>query len=142
YLDIVFPSPTLARNSLGSKEALTLFLTKAPLFLLARAALSPDEGRARRRDYSDSTAQMKIRLVGTVPERSAVANWGNGTPGGILPSHVSVERASRGYERAAGGYGGLPLRRVLRGDGSQARGAGPTRQGVGASHLCVRRVWP
>jgi hypothetical protein len=23
-----------------------------------------------------------------------------------------------------------------------ARGAGPTRQGVGASHLCVRRVWP
>jgi hypothetical protein len=36
-----------ARNSLGSNEALTLFLTKAPLFLLAKAALSP-EGRARR----------------------------------------------------------------------------------------------
>jgi hypothetical protein len=48
---------------LGSNEALTLFLTKAPLFLLARAALSPDEGRARRGDYSDSTAQVKIRLV-------------------------------------------------------------------------------
>jgi hypothetical protein len=62
YLDIVFPSPTLARNSLGSNEALTLFLTKAPLFLLARAALSPDEGRARREDYSDSTARMKIRF--------------------------------------------------------------------------------
>jgi hypothetical protein len=31
----------LARNSLGSNEAITLFLTKAPLFLLARAALSP-----------------------------------------------------------------------------------------------------
>jgi hypothetical protein len=45
---------------LGSNEALVLFLTKAPLFLLARAALSPDEGRARRGDYSDSTAQMKI----------------------------------------------------------------------------------
>src|SRR5947208_7562975 len=92
-LDIVFPSPTLARNSLGSNEALTLFLTKAPLFLLATAALSPDEGRARRGDYSDSTAQMKIRLVRTVRERSsvpfvsAVGNWGNGTPSGILPSH-------------------------------------------------------
>jgi hypothetical protein len=60
----------------------------------------------------------------------------------MMARRVSAERASRGYERAAGGYGGLPLRRVLRGDGSQARGAGPTRQGVGASHLCVRRVWP
>jgi hypothetical protein len=60
----------LARNSLGSNEALTLFLTKAPLFLLARAALSPDEGRARRGDYSDSTAQMKIGLL--VPFLSAV----------------------------------------------------------------------
>jgi hypothetical protein len=30
---------------LGSNEALTLFLTKAPLFLLARAALSPDEDK-------------------------------------------------------------------------------------------------
>jgi hypothetical protein len=43
---------------------------------------------------------------------------------------------------AAGSYGGLPLRRVLRGDGSQARDAGPTRQHVGASYLRVRRVWP
>ena len=60
----------------------------------------------------------------------------------IKGHYVSAERASRGYERAAGSYGGLPLRRVLRGDGNQARGAGPTRQGVGASHLCVRRVWP
>jgi len=36
---------------------------------------------------------MKIRLVRTVRERSsvpfvsAVGNWGNGTPSGILPSH-------------------------------------------------------
>jgi putative tryptophan/tyrosine transport system substrate-binding protein len=29
YLDIVFPSPTLARNVLGSNEALTLFLCRA-----------------------------------------------------------------------------------------------------------------
>jgi hypothetical protein len=41
-LDIVFPSPTLARNILGSNETLTFFLTEASLFRLARAALSPD----------------------------------------------------------------------------------------------------
>jgi hypothetical protein len=55
---------------------------------------------------------------------------------------IFAERASCGYERTAGSYGGLPLRRVLRGDGSQARGAGPTRQRVRASYLRVRRVWP
>jgi hypothetical protein len=43
----------LARNIFGSNEALTLFLTKAPF---TRVALSPDEGRARRGDYSDSNA--------------------------------------------------------------------------------------
>jgi len=32
----------LARNILGSNEALTLFLTKAPFFVLTRAALSPE----------------------------------------------------------------------------------------------------
>src|SRR5258707_11459710 len=80
-----FPSPTLARNSLGSNEALTFFLTKAPLFLLARAALSPDEGRARREEYSAFTAQMKNPLVPAVV--SAVGNWEKGTPGGIFPSH-------------------------------------------------------
>src|SRR5258706_8567527 len=79
-----FPSPTLARNSLGSNEALTFFLTKAPLFLLARAALSPDEGRARRGGYSDSPAEKKIWLVRAVRERSR--KFGEGTPGGILPS--------------------------------------------------------
>jgi hypothetical protein len=52
---------------------------------LARAALSPDEGRARRGDYSDSPEQMKIRLVR--PLVSVVGNLGNSTPGGILPSH-------------------------------------------------------
>jgi hypothetical protein len=46
YLDIVFPSPTLARNSLGSNEALTLFLTNAPFFFFTGTA--PDEDRARR----------------------------------------------------------------------------------------------
>ena len=56
YFDIVLPSPTLARNILGSNEALTLFLTKASPFS-RRAALSPDEGRARQKDYSNSTAQ-------------------------------------------------------------------------------------
>jgi len=56
YFDIVLPSPTLARNILGSNEALTLFLTKASPFS-RRAALSPDEGRARRGNYSGSTAQ-------------------------------------------------------------------------------------
>jgi hypothetical protein len=60
-LDIVFPSPKLARNILGSNEALTLFLTKAPfIFFSQGAALSPDEGRARQGDYSDSNAQMKV----------------------------------------------------------------------------------
>jgi hypothetical protein len=52
------------------------------------------------------------------------------------------ERTSRGYERAAGGHGGLTLRRVLGDDGSQARGARATRYRVGASHLRVRRVRP
>ena len=56
---------------MGSNEALTLFLTKAPFFFLTRAALSPDEGRARRGDYSDSNAQMKIRLVRTVVTKQA-----------------------------------------------------------------------
>ena len=55
YFDIVLPSPTLARNILGSNEALTLFLTKASPFS-RRADLSP-EGRTRQKDYSDSTAQ-------------------------------------------------------------------------------------
>src|SRR5258706_11422436 len=58
-----FPSPTLARNFLGSNEALFLFLTKAPLFLLARAALSPDEGRARQGNYNDSPRKGTHDLV-------------------------------------------------------------------------------
>jgi hypothetical protein len=71
-LDIVFPSPKLARNILGSNEALTLFLTKAPfIFFSQGAALSPDEGRARQGDYSDSNAQMKV---------------GNRTSGKIVPA--------------------------------------------------------
>jgi hypothetical protein len=36
-----------------------------------------------------------------------------------MAQRVFAERASRGDERAAGGYGGLPLRRVHRGDGHQ-----------------------
>src|SRR5205807_10539681 len=55
--------PLLARNSLGSNEALLLFLTKAPLFLLARAALSPDEGRARQGNYNDSPRKGTHDLV-------------------------------------------------------------------------------
>jgi hypothetical protein len=42
---IVFPSPTLARNTLGSNDALTLFLTQAPFFF--RAALHPMTARSR-----------------------------------------------------------------------------------------------
>jgi hypothetical protein len=53
----------LARNFLGSNEALLLFLTKAPLFLLARAALSPDEGRARQANYNDSPRKGTHDLV-------------------------------------------------------------------------------
>ena len=45
----------------------------------------------------------------------------------IKGNDVSAERTSRGYERAAGGHGGLALRRVLRDDGGQARGARATR---------------
>ena len=55
---------------------------------------------------------------------------------------VSTERASRGNERTACGHGGLPLRRVLRGDGAQVREAARKRRRVGASHLRVRRVRP
>ena len=54
----------------------------------------------------------------------------------------SAESASRGNERAACGHGGLPLRHMLRGDGAQAREAGPKRRRVGASDLRVRRVRP
>jgi hypothetical protein len=65
----------LARNILGSNEALTLFLTKAPfIFFSQGAALSPDEGRARQGDYSDSNAQMKV------------GNWKIGTSGKIVPA--------------------------------------------------------
>jgi hypothetical protein len=39
----------------------------------------------------------------------------------IQRQDVSAERAFHGYERAACGHGGFPLRRVLRGDGVQAR---------------------
>src|SRR5881394_1305993 len=80
----------LGEKFFGIKRGFNSLPHKGSLFLLARASLSPDEGRARRGDYSDSTAQMKIRLVRTVRERSsvpfvsAVGNWGNGTPSGIL----------------------------------------------------------
>jgi hypothetical protein len=58
-----------------------------------------------------------------------------------MARRVFAERASRGDERAAGGYGGLPLRRVHRGDGHQSRGTGPARWRAAASHLRVCRVW-
>jgi hypothetical protein len=54
---------------------------------------------------------------------------------------VCAERASRGDKRAAGGYGGFPLRCVLRGDGHQSRDTGPGRWRASASHLRVCRVW-
>jgi hypothetical protein len=46
YFDTVFPSPTLARNILGSNEALPLFLTATPLFFLSKSSLSLDEDSA------------------------------------------------------------------------------------------------
>jgi hypothetical protein len=46
-LDIIFPSPTLARKILGSNEALPLFLTTTPLFFPNKNSLSPDEGSAK-----------------------------------------------------------------------------------------------
>jgi hypothetical protein len=46
-LDIVFPSPTLARNILGSNEAVTLFLTTTSLFFPNKnSPFFPDEGSA------------------------------------------------------------------------------------------------
>jgi hypothetical protein len=42
-------------------------------------------------------------------------------------------RTSDGDERAAGGHGGFPLRRVLGGDGHQARSCRPGRRRDGAS---------
>ena len=55
-----FPLPYFGEKYFGIERGLWLSSSwRHPFFLLARAALSPDEGRARRGDYSDSTAQRK-----------------------------------------------------------------------------------
>jgi hypothetical protein len=66
----------LVRNILGSNEALTLFLKTLP-FSLFRKGSPPTKGRARPEDYSDYTAQikMKSRLVRTVGERSEIGEF-------------------------------------------------------------------
>jgi hypothetical protein len=54
----------------------------------------------------------------------------------------SAERILHGYKRAACGYGGLPLRCVLRGDGAYACEGRSDQRRVGVSHLPVRGVRP
>jgi hypothetical protein len=51
-------------------------------------------------------------------------------------------KGSYGYKRTTGGHGGLPLRRVLRVDGSKTCGGGPKQWRIRDSHLRVRRVRP
>jgi hypothetical protein len=56
--------------------------------------------------------------------------------------YFDPSEAIHGYERAAGGNGSVPLRRVLGANGHQAREGGSRKQRTGASHLRLFRVWP
>src|SRR2546430_15857080 len=75
----------LGEKFFGIERGLTSLPHKGSLFLLARAALSPDEGRARRGAFNDSLAQNDSGVVVTVLPRVDAANWGNATPGGVFP---------------------------------------------------------
>jgi hypothetical protein len=61
----------------------------------------------------------------------------------VAPSEREfTERERYGYKRAAGGHGGLSLRRVLRVDGNKTCQGRPKQRRIRASHLCVCRVRP
>src|SRR5438477_13129589 len=86
--------------------------------------------RGRRRDTSNHMSKINSiehpQTDTTCAYTTPIARWDD--EGGASASlRKQTREKSRGYERAFGGHGGLPLRRVLRGDGDPACDAGPTR---------------
>jgi hypothetical protein len=61
----------LGEKFFGIKRGFNSLPHKGSPFSSCKGCPSPDEGRARRGDYSDSNAQMKIRLVRTVVTKQA-----------------------------------------------------------------------
>jgi hypothetical protein len=55
-LDIVFPSPTLARKSFGSNEALPVFFTTTLFFFLNQSAPFPGQRQWNVGNYSNSNS--------------------------------------------------------------------------------------
>src|SRR6476619_8642816 len=52
----------LGEKYFGIKRGLNFLPHRLPCCLSRRAALSPDDGRARRGNYSDSIAQIKMKI--------------------------------------------------------------------------------
>jgi len=68
-------APThLGEKYLGIKRGFNSLLQNAPLFL-SREGSPQTKARARREEYSDSTAQMKSGLVRTVGERLEIGEF-------------------------------------------------------------------
>src|ERR1700730_17497761 len=93
YLDIVFPLPTLARNTLGSNESLPLRFIAGPPYPEGVPFARLDRTRLHAKAMSD-TRWFSCCRSPTRPVRRA--GWASLRPTGRRPRNPCVEDRSRG----------------------------------------------